>query len=687
MKFALLLCLLGWFGRPLPPCNGTDVQQREPESADGQNRSAEPLERAVRAANPSNAEDAGGRAAYPEYRTPQALMGPRRHRFLHFGRKRSLPLYSDFAVDQSDDDHIGDDEDAPSSEYSEDAGRWTQPYERVGLDDDFALSGSPEDVENIRYKRDVSVMSEPDDNLNADAEKKPALVEVHENLAEYGDEGSYADWPDRQRIPESRILRFVKREGQPESAQLGYNKDKYGVKRAKNRIIHFGKRNKDGATPNSAEEQYSSYGSEGKRAGNRIMHFGKRDQEEITGGDKSPGPDDELRRSNKISSSYILHFERPEGIKESDTQILQSIPDKRTPRANRIMHFGKRTNVGLISELNPEVLPVSKRLSNRIMHFGKRGSARSGSLEDKLKKNLLEWKKRYSNRMLHFGKKRRPDSNKRLTNRIMHFGKRDVDSYSPDESVDSTGRRKRQLRNSILHFGKRGNEMSIEKSLEDLVMQFGQKEKGYPYEDRVTADKRLGNRILPFGKRDSQHQREDSIIKRQGGDALLQFANEDGGTTYLVDKKMANRILHFGKRLETSGEDEDKDTDKVEEHAPSVNNDSQYEESFKSEDHKPHKRRKRSLDVNGYDMDETLERVLHELMDAGYPKRVALSHPGLPGHLHLPHAFVAAQVYGSNFPRMLSRPSRSDRFFPVPYSGEHREVPKGPSRNVFLHFG
>ncbi|EEC17145.1 hypothetical protein IscW_ISCW012656 [Ixodes scapularis] len=343
---------------------GTDVQQGEPESVNEPKRSAQPLDRVARTADPDNTKDASGRDPYSDYRTLMALMGPRQHRYLHFGRKKALPLYSDVPIDQVEgsDDYIGDDYDASSAESLEDAMRWAKPYLGDGLHEDVVLSGAPEDGEVIR-------------------------------------------------------------------------------------------------------------------------------------------------------------------------------------------------------------------------------------------------------------------------------------------------------------------------------------EEGYPYENTLTSDMHLGDRILHFGKQEPHHQDADFLNKRSTANADLQFDNEYSESPYLVDKKITNRILHFGKRLDGSAEDPGKVSGKSKQDVPSVNSDIKFEDSFLVEEHKPHNRRKRSLGFDQYDLDETLERVVHQLMDAGYPKRVALAHPGIPGHLHLPHAFVAAHVYGSELPRMLSRPSRSDRFFPVPYSGEHREAPKGPSRNVFLHFG
>ncbi|CAN7994893.1 unnamed protein product [Ixodes pacificus] len=691
MKFALLLCLLCWLENPLPSCTGSHVQQGEPESFNEPKPSAQPLDRVVRTADPDNAKDTSGRDPYSDYRTLMALMGPRRHRYLHFGRKRALPLYSDAPVDQVEgsDDYIGDDYDASSAESLEDAMRWAKPYLEDGLHEDVVLSGAPEDGEVIRYKRDVSAASVRDDELNTNADqKKRPLIEVHDELARDGNAGLYLDRQEREKKSPNRMLHFGKRERHHESTQLGSDEAQGYIKRAINRILHFGKRIQDDATSDFQGDDYGWLSSGNKRAMNRIMHFGKREPEEILISDESSGPQIQIHGNDKKSINRILHFGKRKGNEAFDTDLVESGYNKRNARSNRIMHFGKRTDDGLISEFDPESHTASKRVTNRIMHFGKRESALSSSLEDQLKRDFLEWRKRYTNRMHYFEKKRPQDryTDKRITNRIMHFGKRGVIFPLSDETDNSSGKQKRQLKNSILHFGKRDDEMSIEKRTRNRIMHFGKREEGYPYENTLTSDKHLGDRILQFGKQEPHHQAADFLNKRSTANADLQFDNEDNGSPYLVDKKIPNRILHFGKRLD-SAEDPGKVSGKPEQHVSSVNSDIKFEDSFLIEEHKPHNRRKRSLGFNQYDLDETLERVVHQLMDADYPKRVALGHPGIPGHLHLPHAFVAAHVYRSELPRMLSRPSRSDRFFPVPYSGEHREAPKGPSRNVFLHFG
>ncbi|KAH9380086.1 hypothetical protein HPB48_000097 [Haemaphysalis longicornis] len=420
------------------------------------------------------------------------------------------------------------------------------------------------------------------------------------------------------------------------------------------------------------------------------MHFGKRGPE--YGPSSGLDGEQETLDYDKRAPNRIMHFgKRPDYNPEGDDNSI----DKRSPLGHRIMHFGKREDddvSGIMSSVNDEAVNgAAKRTFDARYKYADRLDQRPSvaGIEKQLQRKFQDWKKRFSHRILHFGK-RDPEQHeqspayKRLGNRILHFGKRagDDDSYSEVESPASTAKDKR-LKHTIIHFGKREGDLESVMGgyKRNRIMHFGKRfgnDQSISQEENP-VDKRAGNRILHFGKRPA------------GFDAPRSF--EVYG--YDIDDdsmdKRAHRILHFGKRLDGSvydgkGLEASNEPASARPGIMAVSRNS----SGRRRQGRSGQCLLRSRNRND-EIDDTLAQMLRELImdEDGYAKRMTMAHSGLSGPLHVPHAYVAAQVYGNVFPRMLSRPSRSDRLFRALYSGEHGAdmKPKGAHRNVFLHFG
>lgn len=533
-----------------------------------------------------------------------------------------------------------------------------------------------------RYKRETGNVLRLKENSSLEMDQsKPAAFEIHNEDVPYDAETS-SRVPQRNKRSSNRMLHFGKREGYDTEGENMQDHQQDGVKRATNKMLHFGKRMEDDTSFGAMEEAYRDESNAEKRSSNRILHFGKR-KPEVTPvgvplgyGFQSPGIEE--KRSNRI-----LHFGKREPELPGGGEPLLSDferPGSDEKRANRILHFGKRMGVdeypAAVSYADLYKKMETKRgpQGHRILHFGKREEGKSSSffedddeageanrpgnkmlnierrrpfgssaeLRDQLQRNFVLWKKRSSNRMLHFGKRQKIFDEP--TNAI-----KDEDYSNVSNEYNEAGNVDKRFKDSMLHFGKRGND---------------------PFP-------RTQNRIMHFGKRGNEFNLENSPeIGKNPGDRLLSY---EQGITHLEG---------------IGGTDKHSQYRDARSQTPSLENvpsGSEGQKGFLNDSGTPggraqSTRTKRSI-VNTDNIDATLERVLTDLSNAGYAKRFAFGSPGLLGTLHLPHAVVAARDYGSILPpRMLSRPSRSDRI-PVTYSGQHGDKPKGASRNVFLHFG
>lgn len=731
MKIALLLCTVGWLYGSLLLCTAEDAklsehhplspppphqrQQGDSPRTDTDEGALNRVSRAVR-----SFDDGGySRDYFDEYNTLRAasVTGPRRHRFLHFGRKRAAPSspYESFLEADgrsTDDGGAGGEETDNDNDWIPTSRENTEAFaasrfKRSPHDDktNQMLSSGRRNSdeysggEERRFKRSAQDNSSPGGALGADPsiDLKTRAFELHNEQAEVQKLDGSAVSLKTKRSP-NRIMHFGKRI--PPSASADDIMD--GVKRGShNNILHFGKRTREDEVADALGHVYSSVdGALVKRAGNRIMHFGKRGPEYSP----SSGLDGEQETLvyDKRAPNRILHFgKRPAYDPEGEEDTL----DKRSSLGHRIMHFGKREDDdvgGIMSSVNDEAgNAAAKRTMDASYKYtdGIDQLPSASGIEKQLQRKFQDWKKRFSHRILHFGK-REPEQRaqysayKRLGNRIMHFGKRtgDEDYYSEVESPASTARDKR-LKHAIIHFGKREGDFTsvVGGDKRNRIMHFG-KRRGNDQsisEEENPTDKRAGNRILHFGKRPSGFDTQSSY-----------YADGYGIDDDSVDKR-AHRILHFGKRLDgapygSKGIDPSNDPSsgvpmgESDLASKAGRNGGQPEEQQKEVP-----RKKRSVSAqeseSNDEIDDTLAQMLRELImdEEGYAKRMTMAHSGLSGPLHVPHAYVAAQVYGNVFPRMLSRPSRSDRLFRALYSGEHSAdmKPKGTHRNVFLHFG
>ncbi|XP_064487939.1 uncharacterized protein LOC135400132 [Ornithodoros turicata] len=494
--------------------------------------------------------------------------GPRRHRFMHFGKREYLPPF-------------------PLHVFTPD------PFE-LGLIAEEDLSSLPRtDDDEEQVGSDYNEIEPGVDKRGRDDTNR--FIHFGKRvLYEYNDDGRMKRSVDDVSSEETKragnkIMHFGKRPSEDDMFDEDWLDD---AEEKRNRIMHFGKR---------AVDYYK------KRNPNRIMHFGKR----------SPIPYN--KKANKI-----MHF----GKRDPETVSLESAFDDLVKRApNRMMHFGKRTEDGVLKRAPNKIMHFGKRMfdddddpikraSHRIMHFGKR---MFDDDEDPIK--------RASHRIMHFGKRMFDDDDdpmKRASHRIMHFGKRTFDDEDPMKRAS----------HRIMHFGKRLLDEDPDKRASHRIMHFGKRT--FDDEDLM---KRAPHRIMHFGKR--TYDEEDPV--KRSSDGVMDFGmgtlNEDNS-----EKRASHKIMHFGKR---------------------------------QDDEATVQRRKRSVEDEA-----TLQRMVSELI--GFDKR----QPGgiLSPPLQLPHAYVAAHVYRSAIPRMLSRPSRSDRFFPA-LLGHDASRPRAQTRNVFLHFG
>lgn len=729
MKIALLLCIVGCYRGPFLLCaaddakllNNPETSSPPPHQLPESNRiqdgaglhedaaatraeGTESLNRVSRAAGSFDES----RDAVDEYSALRAaLTGPRRHRFLHFGRKRALPasyfgsrdLIADSVSEEDDAEWSGgetedDGDEATTSQESSMAAalRWAKRTLRQGPNS-FLHFGKREQekdggAERLRFRR--SVTNDPIQAPKSETEE----FDLQNERAESPNAESAAQTTKTKRSP-NHIMHFGKRI--QESPTEGD-----GVKRAShNNILHFGKRTKDEEVADALEDMYATVdGAVSKRAGNRILHFGKRDPEYGISGGLEGEPEFELVTSEKRAPNRILHFgKRPSGSSvesEADEEVEE---DKRGLAGDRIMHFGKRRNNQhseiMASNIDEQSATNSKRAAAaRSKYAGQTDQIQPVTgIGRQLQRQFQEWKKR--NRILHFGKREpqqlqaRYYQSKRLGNRIMHFGKRaGYNFYSGN--VDSTSATKeKRLKHSIMHFGKREEDLNsfIGGDKRNRIMHFGKRvgsSQDMPKD--LPIDKRAGNNILHFGKRLDGSDAAASSPSWPYGTDITQSLQRDAS-------KRAHRILHFGKR-EHDVPDEDKvmDADPLLMEVDVDDSEASKGAGLGQPEAQSMVRKKRSTSPLGpnEDIDDTLAQLMSELMsEDGYADRITMGHSGLSGPLQLPHAYVAAQVYGNAFPRMLSRPSRSDRLFRALYSGEHgaEMMPKGPSRNVFLHFG
>ncbi|KAL1414207.1 hypothetical protein MTO96_007683 [Rhipicephalus appendiculatus] len=647
-----------------------------------------------------------------------ALNPPRRHRFLHFGRKRALsaPYYGSPALN-SDATASGEEEAEWSGGEDEDDGdevtasqegpeaaalRWAKRTLRDGPNS-FLHFGKREQEEEatggeqLRFKRNVQ------DAKSLEAAQMPNRegFEQLNQQAESSDSDNLVLASKTKRSP-NHIMHFGKR---LQTASTVGESD--GVKRAShNSIMHFGKRTHEQDVAAALENVYATMdGGSVKRGANRMMHFGKRDPEYRVSTGLEGEPEFDFVSADKKAPNRILHFgKRPSSSSssgEGDGEVEEAEKEK---RGNRIMHFGKRededsSGMTLSSTDDASSAAVKRSASARSKYSGRPDQLQPFSgIGRQLQRQFQEWKKR--NRILHFGK-REPQQRtgsyyqqKRLGNRIMHFGKRAGYPFYADGAESAAAAMKdKKLKHSILHFGKRddGIVSAMGGDKRNRIMHFGKRigndDQEYQYGQQLPMDKRAGNRILHFGKRLPASSLSSPNAWDYGIDAAA-------ATSRTAANKRAHRILHFGKRdgganYEDTGVGSDplvlaQDLDEAD--ASKVSGGQGQPETQKVI------RKKRSTppaESSDY-IDDTLAQMMGELMgEDGYPDRITMGHSGLSGPLHLPHAYVAAQVYGNAFPRMLSRPSRSDRLFRALYSGEHgvEMMPKGQSRNVFLHFG
>lgn len=736
MKVVLLLCIVGCYSGSILVCTAEDAKllsQPEqstspptplgnlPHVADGARHASDgvssetpgALNRVSRAARAF--DDASG--SVDDYRVLRAALNPpRRHRFLHFGRKRALlaPYYGSPALssvatasgeeeaewsggEDEDDDEVTTSQEGPEAA----ALRWAKSTLRDGPNS-FLHFGEKEPEEEgsggeqLRFKRNAQEAKsfEAAHMLNTGAEG----FEASNLQAESQDSDNLVPASKTKRSP-NHIMHFGKR---LQTASTADEND--GVKRGShNSIMHFGKRNNQQDVDTILDNVYSTMdGTSGKRGANRMMHFGKRDPEYGLSTGLEGESDLDFVLADKKAPNRILHFgKRPSSSSssgEGDGDVEEAEKDK---RGNRIMHFGKREDEDLsgmsLSSMNDASTTAVKRsASARSKYSGRPDQLQPFSgIGRQLQRQFQEWKKR--NRILHFGKREPQRSvsyyqQKRLGNRIMHFGKRAGYPFNADGASSApTAMKDKKLKHSILHFGKRedGIVSVMGDDKRNRIMHFGKRigndDQEYQYGQQLPMDKRAGNRILHFGKR------LQAPSSPSAWDYGIDAAAE---TSRTAANKRAHRILHFGKR--DSGANygdagvasnpvvlaqhlDEADTSKVSggHGQPETQNVI---------------RKKRStppVESSDY-IDDTLAQMMGELMgEDGYPDRITMGHSGLSGPLHLPHAYVAAQVYGNAFPRMLSRPSRSDRLFRALYSGEHgvEMMPKGQSRNVFLHFG
>lgn len=691
----------------------------EVEAPESENGALNRVSRAVR-----NFDDGGySRDYFDEYNTLRAasgaVTGPRRYRFLHFGRSTAVPYASYDGLFEADG--RSPDDGGEGGEETEDndwmttsrentetpAVRWVKralredanKFFHFGKRSLYEYSGG----EGHRFKRSIDDTGAPGGALGAAPaiDEKAGEFELHDERAEVQNLDEPAVSPKTKRSP-NRIMHFGKRI--PPSAAVGDIAD--GVKRAShNNILHFGKRVREDEVADALEHVYSSVdGMLVKRAGNRMMHFGKRGPEYAPSSELDS--EQETFEYDKRAPNRILHFgKRP----DYDPEGFDNGYNKRSPPGHRIMHFGKRDDydvAGIMSSVNEEdVNTAGKRtVDSRYNYAGRLDQRPSVSgIERNMQRKFQDWKKRFSHRILHFGK-RDPEQRaqsfayKRLGNRMLHFGKRagDLESYSEAESPAATARDKR-LKHSIIHFGKRedGLVSVMGGDKRNRIMHFG-KRLGSDQaisDDENPTEKRAGNRILHFGKRPSGFDAPSSSNAHDYG------IDDDFMAENSVDKR-AHRILHFGKRLGGTAYDgkgldnnDPAPTDAMEESGVASKAGRHGGQPEEQQKEVPRKKRSVPLQVpeSNDEIDDTLAQMVRELVmdEDGYAKRMTMAHSGLSGPLHLPHAYVASQVYGNVLPRMLSRPSRSDRLFRALYSGEHGDKmkPKGSVRNVFLRFG
>lgn len=738
MKIALLLCIVGCYSGPLLVCTAEDakllsqpeqstppptqlgdlhrVAQGASDASDGVSPERPgALNRVSRAARAF--DDASG--SVDEYGVLRAALNPpRRHRFLHFGRKRALsaPYYgspvfnSDVTASGEEEAEWSggedDDEVTASQEGPEAAAlRWAKRTLRDGPNS-FLHFGKrePEEEgsggEQLRFKRNVQEVK----SLGAPQMPNTEGFEQLNQQAESLDSDNLVLASKTKRSP-NHIMHFGKR---LQTASTVGESD--GVKRAShNSIMHFGKRTNEQDVAAALENVYSTMDGESlKRGANRMMHFGKRDPEYGVSTGLEGEPEFDFVSADKKAPNRILHFgKRPSaGQSSSSGEVDNEVEEaEKEKRGNRIMHFGKRehedsSGMTLSSADDASSAAVKRSASARSKYSGRPDQLQPfNGIGRQLQRQFQEWKKR--NRILHFGKREPQERSgsyyqqKRLGNRIMHFGKRaGYPFYAEGAGSAAAAMKDKKLKHSILHFGKRedGLVSVMGGDKRNRIMHFGKRigndDQEYKYGQQLPMDKRAGNRILHFGKR-LQAPNFSSLPN-----AWEYGIEAAAGSSRTAANKRAHRILHFGKRDGGASYD---DTAVGSDHLVLAQDLDEADTSKVSGGHGQAEtqkviRKKRSApptESSDY-IDDTLAQMMGELMgEDGYADRITMGHSGLSGPLHLPHAYVAAQVYGNAFPRMLSRPSRSDRLFRALYSGEHgaEMMPKGQSRNVFLHFG
>ncbi|KAH6923720.1 hypothetical protein HPB50_005655 [Hyalomma asiaticum] len=738
MKVALLLCIVGWYSGPLLVCTAEDAKLLSkpdqstvsPAQLEDLHRAGEGASHASDGASQPRAEERAGslnrvsRAArafedasgsVDDYGVLRAAMTPpRRHRFLHFGRKRALsaPYYGSPVLNSEDtasgeegaEWSGGEDEDdgeATASQEGPEASalQWAKRALRDGPNS-FLHFGKrePEEKasggEQLRFRRSVQEVN------SGEGAKLPKT-----RPGDFGSQSEQVDSTDSEHLaPTSktkrspnRIMHFGKR--LPSDSTVG---ESDGVKRAShNSIMHFGKRTNEQDVAAALENVYSTMdGALDKRAANRMMHFGKRDPEYGVSTGLEGEPEFEIVSADKKAPNRILHFgKRPSNSGEVDAEFEDAEKEK---RGNRIMHFGKREGKDSSGMTLPSMDEAPSATDKRAASARSKYTGRPDQLQPfggigrQLQRQFQEWKKR--NRILHFGK-REPQQRsssyyqqKRLGNRIMHFGKRaGYTFYAEGPGSAAAATKDKRLKHSIMHFGKREEELAsaMGNDKRNRIMHFGKRignnDQEYQFQQQLPMDKRAGNRIMHFGKR---------LQAPTSGNAWDYGIEAAAGTSRAAAIKRAHRILHFGKRDGgTSYDDAGAGTDPLImaeglEEADSSNVSGGRGQSGNQKVIR--KKRSTAPDESSDYIDDTLAQMMGDLMgEDGYADRITMGHSGLSGPLHLPHAYVAAQVYGNAFPRMLSRPSRSDRLFRALYSGEHgaEMMPKGQSRNVFLHFG
>ncbi|KAK8763684.1 hypothetical protein V5799_033707 [Amblyomma americanum] len=531
MKITLLLCIVGCYRCPFILCAANDARlltrtetsRSPPHKLPQANLILDGVRNGETAASPeeqwgalnrvsraSGSFDESGDAVDGAVRA--VLTGPRRHRFVHFGRKRALSA-SYFGFRRS---VTAESNQAPKP----DTDGFEQHHERAESTDAENGARGPTTKRSSNRFMHFGTRSQ-----QSATKGDGAMRASHNNILQFG------------------IGKLTKEEDVEDVLERMY------------------------ATVDRAVSN---------RAGNRIMHFGKREPEYGVSSGLVGEPEFELVTADKKVLNRILHFgKRPSGSSieiEAEDEVEEK--DKRGPLEHRKMHIRKRENDNLSETMATNIDEAPATTPKRTASCRSKYSGRTDPIQTvtgigrQLQRQFQEWKKR--NPILHFGEREPQQLQARyylakpLGNRIMHFANRGGYTFYTSNQGSTSVANDKRLKRSIVHFGKRGDDLvsSTGRNKRNQIFHIGKRASGEL--DMTTGDlpvnKRAGNKILQFGKllegadvaaplptwpygAHTNLSLQNDVSKR--AHRILHFSKREGGATY-DDKGMATDTLVMG---------------------------------------------------------------------------------------------------------------------------------------------